>query len=134
MHCFIFLKSFVVWSCVKHVYLVLVSKHSQICGVQITGKCILQVKKWKVDILTLEQNSPRVLIITGKTLPQVLITITPKGRGKLLTPTPDAASFWRSVPPLNRKWEGEEAMKVLLVLHMYISFVAIKLKNHRSHS
>ena len=36
-------------------------------------------QKRKVDILTLEQNSPQVLIITGKTLPQVLIIITPKG-------------------------------------------------------
>ena len=48
-------------SCIKNVYLSMFGNNFQICGVLITGKCILQLRQPEVDIFT--HASP------GKTLP-----------------------------------------------------------------
>ena len=74
--------------------------------------------------------SPQVLTVTGKTLPQVPINISP-GRGKLIPP-PKAAFFGKCISFLSRKQQEKETTKVLLVPHF--GFVAINLQNYRTHS
>ena len=69
-------------TCISHMFV----DNFRIGGAQITGKCILRVKKLKIDIFT--HASP------SKFLPQVLSTILyHPSRGKLLIPSPDAALF-----------------------------------------
>ena len=77
-------------SCIKNVYLSMFGNNFQICGVLITGKCILQLRQPEVDILLMPPQAKlsQLLFITDKALPRVLFIQT---RRKLLTPPPYAA-------------------------------------------